>query len=594
MTPYKSLFSFILHFVSSQRIAFCLLCIVSFVWSIDTTVWPYLLHIIIDILTEYQAKRELAWEVLKLPIVAGICLWIVIEAGFRFQGFLLARVIPKLEADIRMQMFDHIQHHSPKYFNDHFAGGLANKISDMTAAITHIVQQLLTLFIPGLAACLLAIAFFIKLNLLCAFLLTIWITIHFTTYILCSRKCDHLEHVSAEARSHLIGKIVDSFTNNFAVNQFYRFAHEKAYIGTYQKLELESNRKAKHYVEKMRLALGLLLFLFGNLSINGTMLYLWLQGKLSTGEAIQIFNTTWTISLVIWFTGTAIPQLFQHIGIAKQAFTVMKDPTDIKDQPDAKALVVSKGDIFFDNVSFSYDNRKLFVDKKVHIKSGQKIGLVGYSGSGKTTFINLILRLFPLKNGAIFIDNQDIAACTLESLRNQIALIPQDPLLFHRTCKENILFGKPSATEEELINAAKLAHCDAFINKLPDGYNTLLGERGTKLSGGERQRIAIARTILANPAILIFDEATSALDVATESYIQTSLKWLMHERTCIVIAHRLSTVRNMNRLLVFDNGKIVEDGTHSELLTLNGHYARLWNMQIDGFFPDKIKNSPNQ
>ncbi len=222
----------------------------------------------------------------------------------------------------------------------------------------------------------------------------------------------------------------------------------------------------------------------------------------------------------------------------------------------------------------------------MHIKGGEKVGLVGYSGAGKSTFVNLILRFYPIEKGRILIDGQDIAHITLDSLRKQVALIPQDPLLFHRSLEENIQYGNIQASKEEIIQAAKLAHCDEFIKKCPKGYASLVGERGTKLSGGERQRIAIARAILAASPILILDEATSSLDSVTENYIQESLERLMQNRTTIVIAHRLSTLAKMDRILVFDQGKVVEEGSHTELMAKQGHYAHLWQMQAGGFLPD--------
>lgn len=261
---------------------------------------------------------------------------------------------------------------------------------------------------------------------------------------------------------------------------------------------------------------------------------------------------------------------------------------EIQDKPDAVSLKCNSGQITFNNVKFHYDGTEpLFQNKSITIKTGQKVGLVGYSGGGKSTFVNLILRLYDVTDGAILIDDQDICNVTQDSLRAKIAMIPQDPSLFHRTLMENIRYGKIDASDDEVIEAAKKAHAHEFISKLPQGYESLVGERGVKLSGGQRQRIAIARAILKNAPILILDEATSQLDSVTESNIQESLWELMQDKTTIVIAHRLSTLLHMDRILVFDQGKIIEDGTHQELLDKNGMYRILWNAQIDGFLPDK-------
>lgn len=290
--------------------------------------------------------------------------------------------------------------------------------------------------------------------------------------------------------------------------------------------------------------------------------------------------------MMLWISGTEIPRVIQSVGLAKQALTVMCDPEDLNDKPSATPLNVTKGEIIFDDVTFHYGKKKVFQNKSVHIRGGEKIGLVGYSGAGKSTFSNLVLRLFPVESGRILIDGQDIAGVTLESLRRNVALIPQDPMLFHRTIFDNIQYGDIDASKEAVYAAAAAAHCSEFISTRQEGYDTQVGERGTKLSGGEKQRIAIARAVIANAPILILDEATSALDSVTEGYIQETLDALMEGKTTLAIAHRLSTLARMDRILVFDQGKIIEEGTHEELLSLGKHYANLWQLQAGGFLPD--------
>lgn len=584
---YKALWLFVWKFIGRQKWAFFTLFSVSLVWSLDATLWPVILQQLIDIFTRYDLDRSTAWPMVQQIIFYGLCLWLLVEAGFRCQGYLLARTLPRLEADIRMEMFDHIQRHSPKYFNEHFSGSLANKITDMTTQVSLILHEIINTFIPAVATCVLGIVLFAQLNFLFACLLAAWLLIHFAICILFVKRCDKYENLHGEVRSNLLGRIVDSFTNNFAVNLFYRFKEERAYLAPFQKEEQERNRDAKKCVERMRLYLGLVTLFGAGFAIYGAMLYSWMQGQLTAGEVAQIFNTTWNIQQIIWIVGFALPVVFQSIGIAKQALSVMNIPQDIADAPHAKPLIVTKGEIVFENVSFQYGKKKLFQNKDVQIYGGERVGLVGYSGAGKSTFVNLILRFFPVETGRILIDGQEISQLTLESLRRQIALIPQDPVLFHRTLYDNILFGRPDASDKEVFEAARLAHCEEFIAKLPQSYNSVVGERGTKLSGGERQRIAIARAILANAPILILDEATSALDSMTEKYIQESLQWLMRNRTTIVIAHRLSTLIGMERILMFKDGKIIEQGSHSDLMILGGLYSRLWSMQAGGFLPKK-------
>lgn len=584
---FKSLLSFVGQFIRLQPWSFFFLFFLSLVWSIDSTVWPYLLRLIIDTLTQHETHRALAWNDLKWLLVAGVGLWVFVEVSFRVRDFIRAYAFPKLEADMRMAMFDHIQQHSPKYFNEHFAGSLSNKISDMTNQVPSMIQNLLV-FIPAAVSSVLIVLFFSEINSLFALILTLWIVGHFSIAAFFTAKCVKLSNIHGEVRSDLAGKIVDSLTNNFAVNLFARFQFEKLRIGSYQKIEQEKNHAAQHYVACMLASLSLL-FLVGTIALNGFLILFWTQDKITTGEVVQVFNTTFNVIMLLWIAGDLMPEFFKSLGIARQALSVMHDPKDVLDPPHTPALVVKRGEIIFENVSFHYGQKKLFDNKDVHIQGGEKVGLVGYSGAGKSTFVNLILRFYPVEKGRILIDGQDISRVTLNSLRQQVALIPQDPLLFHRTLEENIHYGNIQASPEEVIQAAKDAHCDEFIKRSPQGYASLVGERGTKLSGGERQRIAIARAIVAGSPILILDEATSALDSVTENFIQDSLERLMQGRTTIVVAHRLSTLAKMDRILVFDKGKVIEEGSHTELMASGGHYAHMWNMQAGGFLPDDLE-----
>ena len=584
----KSLISFIWKFASLQRLTFSLIFLLSLVWALDSTLWPYLLRLIVDVLTHYDIDRVASWPVLKGLLFLGFSLWVFVELGFRCKNFLQARAFPKLEADIRMAMFDHIQHHSPEYFNKHFSGNLSNKINDMTTQVTQILRSLM-LFLPTLATCILSIAFFFQVNALFAIILASWMVIHFAICFAFTPKCAKYSNTHGESRSFLIGKIVDSLANNFAVNLFFRFRFEKANIAVYQRDEQEKNYQSERYIVLMLVFLSIV-FLMGGVFLNGFMIFYWMHGKISTGEIVQIFNTTWNVAYVIWVSGEMIPQFFKSIGIATQALSIMHDPKDVLDAPFSTPLLVKQGEIIFKNVSFYYEGKRLFDNKSVHIKGGEKVGLVGHSGAGKTTFANLILRFYPVNKGQILIDGQDIANVTLDSLHRQVTLIPQDPILFHRSLEENIHYGRIDASKQEVAEAAKMAHCDEFIRKYPGRYDSLVGERGATLSGGERQRIAIARAMLRAAPILILDEATSALDSVTEKYIQESLEKLMQNRTTLVIAHRLSTLAKMDRILVFDQGQIIEQGSHTELISMGGHYTKMWQMQAGGFLSNTLES----
>ncbi len=584
MSSYKEVLGFVWRSMRSQkRKFFAIFVLDSLAWPLDALLWPYILNLLIQTFGRFESDRSGAWDAIKWVLLGAVFLVIFVETASRLMGFLIAKEIPKLQTTIRMTMFDHIQHHSPHYFNERFAGSLANKMTDMTTQVELFIDQLFWPIIPAISTCLLGAVFLWFVNPIFSLVLVFWTIVHVGICLKFTGSITKFEQLHGLARTTLVGKIVDSLTNNFAVNLFYRFRQEKKIVELFQATEQKAAIEAKQYMEKVRCYTSIFYFFAIIIGIFGSVVYLWIQGLVTTGQVVQVYSTTWNFSMVLWNVGMAFPTLFQALGIMKQGYLPMKDENDLGDKPKARSLVIKEGEIVFNAVSFQYGEKKLFENKSLKIKGGEKVGLVGFSGAGKSTLINLILRFFPPKEGKVVIDGQNIAEVTLESLRRQIALIPQEPTLFHRTLAENIGYSNPDCSEEEIIHAAKLAHCDEFIQKKPQGYDTKVGERGTKLSGGEKQRIAIARAILAKAPILILDEATSALDSITERFIQDSLKHLMEGRTTIVIAHRLSTLSHLDRILVFKEGVIVEEGTHAELLSKKGLYAKMWSMQAGGF-----------
>ena len=312
--------------------------------------------------------------------------------------------------------------------------------------------------------------------------------------------------------------------------------------------------------------------------------YGWSREWITVGEAATISSLCMMLTGTTWMLGSGIVQLVDEAGYITDALNITTRPHDVKDGINAPYIAVNKGAIAFERVHFGFPGKTIFSDLSVAINPGEKIALVGPSGAGKSTFIALLLRLFDLEGGRILIDGQDISGVTQDSLRRNIAVIPQDTSLFHRSLMENIRYGRLDATDEEVMEAARKANAHDFIATLPQGYDTLVGERGIRLSGGQRQRIAIARAILKNAPVLILDEATSALDSQSERLIQQALATLMENKTVIAIAHRLSTIAHMDRILVFDHGKIVEQGRHDALIRDKyGLYAKLWAMQSGGF-----------
>jgi ATP-binding cassette, subfamily B, bacterial len=589
----KTLSAFFWHFLKKEWKWLLIIQIFGFAWSLDHTIWPYIIMLFIDGITNFAGDKAEIWHALSKPILMGLSLWIIVEISFRLSGILSAKIFPTIEAKIRMSMFDYVLHHSQLYFSNQMAGAIANKISDMPQSMTRILQQLMHLFLPVGLALIISTILFARISPLFAIILVSWVTIHMGICLAFSRKCDDYSNIHAEARSNLSGKIVDSLTNSTNVRLFARNRFEHSYLSLFQKDELQKHWQSLWYIEKMKIALGIASFLGAGIGLNWYMIYSWQQGHLTAGEVVFIFNTTWNITMMAWLAGLELPLLFKEIGICRQALTIIQDPHDIIDSPDAKTLKITNGEIVFDHVTFRYlKHQNLFQHKTITLKAKQKVGLVGFSGSGKTTFVNLILRYYDVQGGRILIDGQDISQVTQESLREQISMIPQDPTLFHRSLIENIRYGRLDATDEEVIEASKRAHCHEFILKMPEKYQSPVGERGVKLSGGQRQRIAIARAILKRAPILILDEATSALDSVTEKDIQEGLEFLMEQHTTLVIAHRLSTLSGMDRILVFDEGKIVEEGTHEELIRVQGHYSRMWNMQVGGFLPETF--SPDE
>jgi ATP-binding cassette subfamily B protein len=364
-----------------------------------------------------------------------------------------------------------------------------------------------------------------------------------------------------------------------------RLGFERRYLNDQLKRELKEVRKSNWYSERIRW----FQFISAAVLKIGTLYYslsLWSQGKIAAADFVVATSLSLLIISEARNLSKRFLEFFEHIGNVANGVNTIIQPHEIIDRDNAINHAITKGSIEFRQVHFGYSSEKtVFTNLSVTIQPGERVGLVGFSGSGKSSFVNLILRLFDPQSGQILIDGVDIKDMTQEALHSQISLIPQDPSLFHRTLLENILYGRLEASEAELIEAARKAYADDFIAQMREGYDSLVGERGVKLSGGQRQRIAIARVILKNAPILILDEATSSLDSITEKAIQDTLDTAMNGKTVIVVAHRLSTIAHLDRILVFDHGRIIEDGTHSKLLAKGGAYHRLWQMQAGGFLP---------
>jgi len=420
------------------------------------------------------------------------------------------------------------------------------------------------------------------------FILFSWaILFVFLSYI-ASKGSERYSRKFSESVSKLSGSVSDSVSNVMSTKLFDNIDYEVSHIDQDIKAVVKNDRKLQWYNLKFNFIQGL----GGSvliISMLVALIYGLTQQWVSPGDFALVLTLSITFMWGIHDMGKQMQRFSKVIGTCNQALSIIKQPHEIIDLPQAKPLIVTKGEIEFSDVSFNYENSKpLFKHLDLKINSGEKVGLVGYSGGGKSTFIKLILRLIDIKSGQILIDNQELKTITKGSLRKQIATIPQEAELFHRTIMENIKFARVEASDEEVIEAAKKARCHDFIMDLPEQYQSLVGERGVKLSGGQKQRIAIARAFLKNAPILILDEATSSLDSFTESEIHEALHQVMENKTTIVIAHRLSTLKDMDRILVFVDGEIVEDGDLKTLLKNKNHFYKLWKMQSEGFIPSLL------
>ncbi len=580
-------FRFIFHFAKAQKLKFSLFALTGMAWAVNDSLFPYFLKQIVNTLAGYQGIPSNVFAAVRGTLILLVAFWLVMELLQRAQGILQIYTYPKFRAQIRGSVLEHVKTLSQEYFANHFAGNISKKLSDLPNSCQTITEMVCFQFITVAAGIVMVLTMMWKINPLFAFILLGWLSSHIGITILFLKRTNHLWEMHADAVSVLNGKIVDVLTNMSTVRLFSRHHYETDYVGIVQNQEMKKSRDAMWLMELTRVGLGIsgLLLIFGMVF---TLLYGYSHGWVSLGDFTQVGMQTFWLLGWIWFISYQLMQFARESGTIRDALKLVAVKPDISDEKGAKALIVKEGSIDFRNVGFAYQkNRAVFQDFNVHIRPGEKVGLVGFSGSGKSTFVNLILRYYDLQQGQICIDDQNIAEITQDSLRNNIATIPQDPSLFHRTLMENIRYGRLEASDEEVMQAAKMAHCDEFIQHLDEGYEALVGERGIKLSGGQRQRIAIARAILKDAPILILDEATSALDSVTEKLIQDSLKQLMQHKTTLVIAHRLSTLNGMDRILVFHHGRIIEEGSQAELLEKNGHFAHLWKMQSNGFLPEE-------
>lgn len=551
---------------------------------------PFNSILIKTIINDLSSSPSKDIALLGIPAVLLVVNFIVFDNfTWRTIGYLNYKYQRVIKNTIINKTFEFILGSSQQFFHDNLSGKISSHITTLAEGIEKILHRIAADFIRSFSLFTIALISMLYVNPIFFFTILLWFIAFAGFSMKMSKRLVYLSDSYAESESVISGQLVDTLSNSNNIRLFSRTRYEVSRLDTFLMNANRTFQNNELFLLRMNWVQGMLIAVMLAFMVY-FLIHLYARNLVSIGDFALILGLSMDVGHMAWYTMSQVDEFNQAVGKCKQSLSVLMVPHQIKDKENAPVLQVSKGQIAFSNVEFFYKGTKpLFQNKSITINASQKVGLVGYSGGGKTSFVNLILRLYEVTKGSILIDGQDIRDVAMDSLHENIALIPQDPTLFHRTLMDNIRYGKVNASDEEVIEAAKKAHAHDFIQKLPQGYDSLVGERGVKLSGGQRQRIAIARAILKNAPILILDEATSQLDSVTEGHIQESLWELMQNKTTIVIAHRLSTLLHMDRVLVFDAGKIVEEGTHQELIEKNGLYKVLWNTQVGGFLQDKKK-----
>jgi ATP-binding cassette subfamily B protein len=587
--PKKSLLWFIWYFAKQRLLSITLLFIAALAWALDLSFRSYMIKLLLDRVSAHESIYALI-----APATLYLCSGLALNASFRFYDLVRLKTIPSLQADIIRCMNEYVEQHSYHFFQSHLSGALANQIQEMATGVREIIKITIDRFFSNIIALTIAAITLATISQTLALIMIAWSIIFFIMTYFFSQQSDGYAQRLSQAQNITMGAIIDSLSNILTVKLFARNTYESHRIQEKLAAQVQRDQDLEWCTLKIRALQGLSVT-----GLIGCLLAYLLYARMYNVVTVGDFALTISIALALSESILNLSDDFitfsESVGRCKQALKLVQIGHSIVDHPSTQELVVGKGDICFKNVSFIHDAQiTLFNDLSITIPGGQQVGLVGFSGAGKSTFVHLITRLFEPQKGSIFIDGHNIAQVTQDSLRHKISFIPQETNLFHRSIKDNILYGLPDASEENIEQAARNAHAHDFIQSLPEGYNALVGERGVKLSGGQRQRIALARAFLKNAPILILDEATAALDSETEQHIQKSLDLLMHNKTVIIIAHRLSTLMRLDRILVFDNGSIVQDGNHALLKNVPGVYSRLWKAQIDGFLPDLATNTTTQ
>ncbi len=543
---------------------------------------------VVDLLSAWQAGGTVGPD--ESRVLWGIGIVLLVSVGLVALRTMVQHQVLAINLPLRLRWDFHrlMLRQSLSFFSDEFSGRVTTKVMQTALAVRDVLFTLIEI-LPGIGVyfiAIIALAGGFALKLMLPFIA--WVVLFSLAMLYFVPRLGKVGQEQANARSSMTGRVSDAYTNITTVKLFShsnREAHfARAAMEDFKQTGFRQMRLVSQFeIVNQALVVGLIM------AAGGYALWLWHQGQVGTGAVAAITAMALRINGMSHWIMWEITSLFENIGTVQDGMATLTRGPKVKDAEGATELVTTGGAVSFDQVSFNYNGeRQVLNDLSLHIRPGEKVGLVGRSGAGKSTLINLLLRFYDVDRGEIRIDGQNVAKVTQDSLRSAIGMVTQDTSLLHRSIRDNIAYGRPDATEAQIRAAAANAQADGFISQLSDrqgnsGYDTLVGERGIKLSGGQRQRIAIARVMLKNAPILLLDEATSALDSEVEVAIQESLDEMMQGKTVIAIAHRLSTIAAMDRLIVMDEGHIIEQGTHAELLAKKGTYARLWQHQSGGF-----------
>lgn len=569
------------NFAKKRKLVFVVLA-TSIIANIINLVPPLFYKRLFDQLN-VGASLEILFHTLSLVAMFYLIDWVF----WRTTALVWMRVQPQLMADLDNYCFEYLHKHSVNFFNNNFVGALVKRVNRFVGSFSNISDRVIWNFSQIIITIVLILGVLATRSWYLPAIMLVWFVVFGALNYWLIRKKMPIDLDKSQKESAQTARLADTISNQSAL-KFFNGYHR----------ETEAYQQGNHEVTKAQwraynldgwfdAGQALLMYCL-EIGMMATALVLWKQGKVTLGDFALIQAFLITLFLRIWDLGRLIRDTYTDMAYANEMTEILETPHSIQDAPQAKEWKKTEASIHWDCVDFGYNKTNpLIKDLNLEIKAGERVALVGPSGAGKSTLLKLIMRQYDTLSGAVKIGGQDIKSITQESLWGVMSYVPQDPVLFHRSLLENIRYARPDATEEEVIEAAKRAHCHEFIEGLPDKYNTLVGERGVKLSGGERQRVAIARAILRQAPILLLDEATSSLDSESERLIQDALDKLMIGKTVVVIAHRLSTIMRMDRIVVIDGGEVKESGSHAELVAKpDGLYRKLWELQVGGFLSE--------